>query len=363
MALAIIVGISPAADAYYQCDQTIITSASVGSHVEKIMADIERQSFDSEAQREAVKKAVSYLLSGSAYTALGQGGFPYLNAYGYADRVDDGVYSYPVYASGCYAYAKWASQVVYGEGRTGSQLFVKDGNGDDIVSTWSLTPALLKEFVQNNCQAGEHMRIDYVHSLCFLACSDEGVYFADYAGDAKPLIRLCFATYDAFFNAVRTGSSFWLGDVVQVKNGEDVPEATPDTDEPYQGTVIKLRLNDPYISVNGELSLIDENGTTPVIIENRTLLPIACVIRAMGGVVEWNGVEKTVIMGLDGKQLGIRINSNVMWDGYSTYFIDPAPTIIGGRTMVPVRAVVEYFGADVEWDGATKTATIIYPDA
>lgn len=368
MVLAIIIGISPAADAYYQCNQTIITSVANG-HVDKILADLNRQQFESEEQRAAVKEAVLYLLTDSAYSAVGQGSFPYLNANGYAERVDDGVYSYTVNASGCYAYAKWASQVVYGEGRTGTQLYVKDGNGNNITSVWGLTAGDLKNFVRNNLQAGEHMRIDYVHSLCFLACSDEGVYFADYSGDGKPIIRLCYATYDAFFGAVRSGSSFWISDVVKLRNDGSGAEPDSEPEEsvpaPAPGTKlsIQLRVDDPYIYVNGEKYPIDGSGTTPLILNDRTMLPIACVIRAMGGAVEWNGTEKTVIMGLAGKHLGIRIGSNVMWDGYTTYLIDPAPAIIGGRTMVPVRAVVEYFGADVQWDNATKTATITYPGA
>ena len=357
LALVIFAAAAPAAGAYYYIDQKIIVGEAE-AHVDKILADLDRQSFESEAQRAKAKDAVVYLLEKSSYNALGQGRFPYLNASGYADKVNDGVHSYAVYASGCYAYAKWASQVVYGDGMTGQSLYVKDANGNDITSVWSLTADGLKDFIRSNCQAGEHMRIDYVHSLCFLACTDEGLYFTDYAGDRKPVIRLCYATYEAFFNAVRTGSSFWLGDVVKcVNEGEDAPDEGKTEDG---ATEIKLTVNEPYISVNGEREPIDSQGTTPIILNDRTMLPIACVIRAMGGVVEWNGTEKTVIMGLDGKNLGIRINSNVMWDGYDTYYIDPAPTIIGGRTMVPLRAVVEYFGAAVHWDNAAKTVTIIY---
>lgn len=33
------------------------------------------------------------------------------------------------------------------------------------------------------------------------------------------------------------------------------------------------------------------------------------------------------------------------------------PQIIDGRTMVPVRAIFELVGAEVSWDGDTKTVT------
>ena len=37
---------------------------------------------------------------------------------------------------------------------------------------------------------------------------------------------------------------------------------------------------------------------------------------------------------------------------------DVPPQIIGGRTMVPLRAVAEALGADVQWDGNTNTVII-----
>ncbi len=42
--------------------------------------------------------------------------------------------------------------------------------------------------------------------------------------------------------------------------------------------------------------------------------------------------------------------------------IDVPPTILNGRTMVPIRFVAENLGAEVEWDGATRTVTIRMPD-
>ncbi|MGC8789790.1 MAG: copper amine oxidase N-terminal domain-containing protein [Caldisericum sp.] len=34
--------------------------------------------------------------------------------------------------------------------------------------------------------------------------------------------------------------------------------------------------------------------------------------------------------------------------------------MINGRTMLPLRFVAESLGADVQWDGTTKTITITY---
>ena len=36
---------------------------------------------------------------------------------------------------------------------------------------------------------------------------------------------------------------------------------------------------------------------------------------------------------------------------------DVPPTIVDGRTLVPMRAIFEALGAEVDWDGDTRTAT------
>jgi uncharacterized protein YkwD len=45
-------------------------------------------------------------------------------------------------------------------------------------------------------------------------------------------------------------------------------------------------------------------------------------------------------------------------DGAGVAFPDQKPIILSGRTYVPVRAVIEGLGADVDWDPTTRTATI-----
>ena len=39
--------------------------------------------------------------------------------------------------------------------------------------------------------------------------------------------------------------------------------------------------------------------------------------------------------------------------------MDVGPVVNNGRTMLPIRFVVEYFNGDVDWDNSTETVTII----
>ena len=38
--------------------------------------------------------------------------------------------------------------------------------------------------------------------------------------------------------------------------------------------------------------------------------------------------------------------------------LDVPPQVVNDRTLVPARAVAESFGADVKWDGSTRTVII-----
>lgn len=52
------------------------------------------------------------------------------------------------------------------------------------------------------------------------------------------------------------------------------------------------------------------------------------------------------------------IGSNALIVNDNITFLDTPPIIVGNRTLVPLRAVSEAFDCDVLWDGDTKTVTI-----
>ena len=130
-------------------------------------------------------------------------------------------------------------------------------------------------------------------------------------------------------------------------------------------TIIVLQVGKPSMTVNGVSSLIDVQGTVPVIVEGRTFLPIRAVVEALSGTIAWTAADKkvTIIMGSDVLELFIgkstaRVNGTPM-------SVDPVnpkvvPFIVGGRTMLPVRFVAERLGGTVAWNDATKTATLTF---
>lgn len=124
-------------------------------------------------------------------------------------------------------------------------------------------------------------------------------------------------------------------------------------------TIIELQINNKDIKVNGVTKELDPGrSTVPVIVNERTMLPIRAIVEALGGKVEYEPVEKKIAIKLDGKTLDMWIGNKDIKINNNNKTMDVAPLIINERTMVPVRFVAENLGYEVEWKPATKTVII-----
>ncbi len=101
-----------------------------------------------------------------------------------------------------------------------------------------------------------------------------------------------------------------------------------------------------------------ESEQAPVIENGRTLVPFRAVSEAMGIEVLWNSAEKTITCKKADKTVSVSIGSNEIDVDGKKIILDVSPKIIDGTTFVPLRAISESFGADVNWNGETKTVEI-----
>lgn len=114
------------------------------------------------------------------------------------------------------------------------------------------------------------------------------------------------------------------------------------------------------MTINGMEQMIDPQGTVPVLRQDRTLLPVRAVMEGLGGTVEWDGKTQTVSLTRGQQTLFLRIGSTSAWDNEGAWFtLDSQPILLNDRTMLPIRFVVEYFGGTVEWIGETQTVKIM----
>ena len=128
-----------------------------------------------------------------------------------------------------------------------------------------------------------------------------------------------------------------------------------------KGTKIVLKINDPYMTVNDISKEIDPGrGTAPLILNGRTLLPIRSIIEAIGGEIKWNESERKVTILVGNSTIEMWIDSKNTRVNGSNSTTDVPPAIINGRTMLPLRFVAESLGANVNWDSVNYKITLLF---
>ena len=111
------------------------------------------------------------------------------------------------------------------------------------------------------------------------------------------------------------------------------------------------------VSVNG--NTIEATG---VIVESRTLVPVRGVFEELGYTVEWDAETKTATLSGE-KTVVIQSGSTVFTVDGEEITPEVPQQIIDDRFMLPLRAIGEAVGAEVSWDGETKTVIITKDEA
>ena len=90
----------------------------------------------------------------------------------------------------------------------------------------------------------------------------------------------------------------------------------------------------------------------------RTLAPIRAILEALGMTVSWDGATQTATAVKGNITISVSINSNIAYVNGQQKMLDVPAEITNGRTFVPVRFFGEALGMNVDWDGYTKTVII-----
>lgn len=100
--------------------------------------------------------------------------------------------------------------------------------------------------------------------------------------------------------------------------------------------------------------------SAPVIVNDRTLVPVRFVSESLGADVEWDGEAYTVTITRNDRVIFLTIGSRLVEydNGASCIISDVAPMIINDRTYVPIRLISNAFGIGISWDGETRTVSV-----
>ncbi|HEY9061702.1 MAG TPA: LamG-like jellyroll fold domain-containing protein [Pseudobacteroides sp.] len=125
--------------------------------------------------------------------------------------------------------------------------------------------------------------------------------------------------------------------------------------------VLALQVGNPNIIVNSVTKQIDSTGTCPLVVDGRTLVPIRAIVEPMGGTASWDGNEKKITINVKDTKIELWVDkTNAKVNGV-VKALDIGPQIIKGRTMLPLRFIIQNIpGCKVNWYGPTKSVTIQY---
>ena len=96
----------------------------------------------------------------------------------------------------------------------------------------------------------------------------------------------------------------------------------------------------------------------PVIQDGYTLVPMRAMFEALGADIDWQGDTQTVTGTGEGVQVVITIGEPTMSRSSVDVSLDMPAKIINDYTMIPLRAVSECFGMDVQWDGENRVINL-----
>ena len=96
----------------------------------------------------------------------------------------------------------------------------------------------------------------------------------------------------------------------------------------------------------------------PTVVGGRTLVPVRAIFEGLGATVSWNDETKTVTAVKDFKDIVLVLNSKDAKVNGLAKTLDVPAQIINERTMVPARFVAESLDCSVIWDEATQTVAI-----
>ncbi len=101
--------------------------------------------------------------------------------------------------------------------------------------------------------------------------------------------------------------------------------------------------------------------TDPVIINDRTMVPMRAVFEGLGMTVSWDDITRRVTATGGGKEIVLTVGSeNALVNGEGVD-LDSPPIIIEGRTLVPLRFIGEASGLRVFWSTSPERRVTIMP--
>ena len=123
--------------------------------------------------------------------------------------------------------------------------------------------------------------------------------------------------------------------------GDGEPAAEPAKDEE------KAEKTEITVKIDGTEIKFDQ---PPILVNDRTMVPLRAIFEGLKAVVTWENDTNTAIAFKDDTTISVQIDNNKMFKNSEVIELDAAPVLVNDRTLVPVRAISEAFNCKVDWD-------------
>ena len=102
-----------------------------------------------------------------------------------------------------------------------------------------------------------------------------------------------------------------------------------------------------------------QTDVAPDIKKNRTYVPLRAIMESVGSEVNWDQATSTATAKKDGLTVSVILGKHYGWANGGMVDLETPPYVKNQRTMVPLRLMLEALGATVEW---TDGKVIIFTD-
>ena len=115
---------------------------------------------------------------------------------------------------------------------------------------------------------------------------------------------------------------------------------------------VNIKINNEFVQFTGD------SGAPFIDSANRTQVPLRVTMEAYGCHVDWDGDTRTAIVEKGGTVVKVPIGQSYILVNGVKKTNDTVAVIKDSRTYLPIRAVLEAFGANVGWDQNTQTVLV-----
>jgi len=108
------------------------------------------------------------------------------------------------------------------------------------------------------------------------------------------------------------------------------------------------------VYIDGKKVAFNKESGYPFEEDGRTLVPLRVTMESFGAEVDWEQSTNTAIVRKDSVTVRCIIGENCIYRNNVEVPNDAAAVVKSGRIYLPIRAVLEAFGAKVSWDGSVR---------